>query len=58
MIDDPPVEPGAEKATLNDCVPGVTELIVGAPAVVDGVAETEFEEAPFPTVFTALINTS
>ena len=38
-------------------MPAVILVIVGAPAVVAGVAETEFEEVPLPAELTALIKT-
>ena len=46
------------KETIKDWVPAVIESIVGAPAVVAGVADTDAELEPFPFALIALITTS
>ena len=54
MIGLPPVEAGADHASVTWVFPGVAVLRVGAPGTVRGVAERPFEAAPCPATFVAL----
>ena len=57
MIESPPFEVGALKLTKSDWFALVMDVIVGAPDVVRGVAETLFDADPSPTELTARILT-
>ena len=58
MIVAPPVDAGAVKATVNRAAPAVTELIVGAPATVNGTPAIAVLATPPPAEFTARTITS
>jgi hypothetical protein len=51
----PPVEAGADHASVTWVLPGVAELSVGAPGTVRGVAERAFDAAPCPAALLALM---
>ena len=53
VIVEPPFETGGTNVTISSSLPGVMELIVGAPGVVTGVPDTDVDEDPAPIEFTA-----
>jgi len=53
----PPLSEGGEYAIVMLWFPWVALLIVGAPGVVEGVAEAELEALPAPLLLTAFRST-
>ena len=58
MIVAPPFDTGVVKATVNWAALPVTELIVGAPATVNGTPDIAALATPLPAEFTARTITS